>query len=176
MDELDFSPTRLVRNVLENYLVHGEIPELPETEIKAGAFVTLKNAEDEELRGCIGTIEPSTDLVTKEIAKNAVSSATNDPRFPSVSREELDNIKISVDILGKKEPVDDVSQLDPERYGVVVEKGQKRGVLLPDLEGVDTASRQLEIACRKAGISPGELDDIQASIYRFPVRRYEEEF
>ncbi len=175
MNELNFSPVRLARRTLELYLARGETPELPDTDKKAGAFVSLKTAESEELKGCIGTIEPSEDNVAEEIAKNAISAATKDPRFPSLKRDELDKIKISVDILGEKEPVKDLSRLDPEKYGVIVERGERRGVLLPDLEEVDTARRQLEIACRKAGIGPGELESSETTIFRFPVVRYEEE-
>ncbi len=175
MKDLNFSPVKLAREVLETYLEEGEMPELPAVDIRAGAFVSIKTAEEEELRGCIGTIEPCADSLAEEIAQNAVSAACKDPRFSSLRKEELAGVKISVDVLGEKEAVDDLSQLDPKRYGVIVEKGGRRGVLLPDLEGVDTARRQLNIACQKAGIETGELQQGEVCIYRFPVRRYEEE-
>ena len=175
MKDLNFSPVKLAREVLETYLEEGGFPELPAADIRAGAFVSIKTAAEEELRGCIGTIEPCADSLAEEIAQNAVSAACKDPRFPRLKKEELAGVKISVDVLGDKEAVDDLSQLDPKRYGVIVEKGGNRGVLLPDLEGVDTARRQLNIACQKAGIEPGELEHGGVCIYRFPVKRYEEE-
>ncbi len=175
MPELNFSPLELARRTLEEYLSTGEIPSLPEEDIKAGAFVSIKTAEEGKLRGCMGTIEPVTDSVSEEIARNAISAAEKDPRFAALSREELERVKITVDVLGEKEPVSEISQLDPQKFGVIVEKNNKRGVLLPALEDVDTAKKQLEIACKKAGISAGELDNPEVNIYRFPVTRYEEE-
>lgn len=133
---------------------------------RAACFVSLK--ENGDLRGCIGTIEPTQPTLAEEIIQNAISACSRDPRFPPVEPEELDLITCSVDVLSPPEPVDDISELDPKRYGVIVERGFARGLLLPDLEGIDTVEEQLAIACRKAGISPNE----PFSIKRFEVKRY----
>lgn len=141
-----------------------EVPE--EFRRPAGVFVSLK--KHGELRGCIGTIEPQHDSIAGEVVANAISAGTADPRFYPVSAAELDEIDISVDVLGPAEPVSDPSQLDPKRYGVIVRSGWRKGLLLPDLEGVDTVEQQLEIALQKAGISPQE----KYTIERFEVVRY----
>lgn len=134
-------------------------------EDRAGVFVSLK--KHGELRGCIGTTAPTAENVAAEIIRNAVSAGTRDPRFEPVAENELDFIDYSVDVLSPAEPADP-SQLDPKRYGVIVKNGGRSGLLLPDLEGVDTAERQLLIACRKAGIDPEEHFDV----YRFTVTRH----
>lgn len=132
----------------------------------AGVFVSLK--KHGQLRGCIGTIVPTRSSAAEEIVQNAISAATNDPRFPKVDASELDELEYSVDILGRPEPVESLDQLDPSRYGVIVSRGSKRGLLLPDLEGVDTVEEQVEIARHKADIGPGE----QVKLERFEVMRY----
>ncbi len=134
--------------------------------LKAGAFVSLYKGE--ELRGCIGTLEALETHVGEEIIKNALEAAFFDPRFVPVEQQELEQLSISVDVLKEKEPVETVEDLDPHRYGVVVEHQGKRGVLLPDLEGVDTPDKQLDIAAKKAGIMEGE----KMKVYRFEVLRY----
>jgi len=133
---------------------------------RAGTFVSLHKRG--ALRGCIGTFEPTCPNVAEEIIQNAISAATRDPRFPPVQDSELDDLEISVDVLSPPEPVESMAELDPERYGVIVESGWRRGLLLPDLEGVDTAEYQVEIARRKAGI--GAHEPVQ--LYRFEVKRY----
>ncbi len=133
---------------------------------RAGAFVSLKKGG--ELRGCIGTFQPTRDNLAEEIVSNAISAATRDPRFPPVSPDELPELEISVDVLSDPEPVEDVSELDPRRYGVIVQSGGRLGLLLPDLEGVDTVEQQLDIARRKAGIGAHE----PIHIYRFTVQRH----
>ncbi len=139
----------------------------PEMRGRAGTFVSLHDRRG-NLRGCIGTIEPQQPTVAQEVIQNAISAATRDPRFPPVQPEELEDLDIKVDVLSKPEPVDSLDQLDPKRYGVIVESGWRRGLLLPDLEGVDTVEYQVEIAMRKAGIRPGE----PMQLYRFEVKRY----
>jgi hypothetical protein len=134
---------------------------------KGAAFVCIKKHGD--LRGCIGTFRPTRDNLAEEIANNAISAACRDPRFPPVSREELADLQVSVDVLSEPESVPDASYLDPKKYGVIVEAGGRLGLLLPDLEGVDTVDQQLEIARNKAGIRPGE----PVQLYRFTVKRYE---
>jgi hypothetical protein len=122
------------------------------------------------LRGCIGTIEPVRNSLAHEIAENACAAATRDPRFPPVTREELEEIILSVDVLSTPEPVSSTGELDPSKYGVIVTKGPLRGVLLPDLPGVRTVEEQLGIALRKAGITNPE----HVQISRFTVDRHSE--
>ncbi len=161
----------LARKAVEGYIRYGKnykpaelTPEMAE---KAGVFVCLKRSG--QLRGCIGTFEPCRDNVAGETVENAISSATRDPRFPPVTPEELDDLTYSVDILGQPEPVAGIDQLDVKRYGVIVEAGPRRGLLLPDLEGVDSPQQQIAICRQKAGIGPDE----PVKLYRFEVRRYE---
>ncbi len=138
----------------------------PEMQERAGAFVSLHKHGG--LRGCIGTFEPTQPNVAQEIIRNAISSATQDPRFSPVQPAELADLEISVDVLSEPEPVQSLADLDPKRYGVIVESGWRRGLLLPDLEGVDSAEYQVDIARRKAGI--GRNEPVQ--FYRFSVRRF----
>ncbi len=171
--DLSIHPADLARKVLEYYLEEGRMPGLPETlpseyEMKAGVFVSLKKSG--QLRGCIGTFEPVRENLAEEIAANAVSAAVRDPRFPPVSRAELPELDLSVDILGPIEKVENEKELDPKEYGIMVRKGSRTGLLLPDLEGVDTVDQQVDIACRKAGIGPGEKPEL----FRFKVTRYPE--
>jgi len=133
---------------------------------RAGVFVSLKL--DGSLRGCIGTISPTTPSLADEIIRNAISAGTEDPRFPPVTEEELSRIEYSVDVLGKAEKIDSHDELDPVRYGVIVTKGHRRGLLLPNLEGIDTVEEQVSIALRKAGISPHE----DYRLERFEVVRH----
>lgn len=132
-----------------------------------GVFVSLKRGG--ELRGCTGTVSPAYGTLLEEIAHNAVASATRDPRLTPVEPAELDELDISVDILEPPEPARSLADLDPRRYGIIVSKGRRRALLLPDLPEVATPERQYELACRKAGLDPGE-DGI--SLRRFLTRRY----
>lgn len=134
---------------------------------RAGVFVSIKKRG--ALRGCIGTFLPTEENLAEEIITNAISSATRDYRFPPISPQELGELEYSVDILTPPEPAT-VEALDPQRYGVIVESGGRRGLLLPALEGVETVEQQLEIARRKAGI--GQDEPLQ--IYRFTVERHKE--
>jgi AmmeMemoRadiSam system protein A len=138
----------------------------PEMAEKAGVFVCLK--KDGQLRGCIGTFQPCCDNIALETMRNAVCAATQDPRFPSVSEDELSSLSYSVDVLSTPEKVHDTRELDTREFGVIVAAGTRRGLLLPDLEGVDSVEEQLRIARMKAGIAPQE--DIE--IFRFRVKRY----
>ncbi|TAN45036.1 MAG: AmmeMemoRadiSam system protein A [Nitrospirae bacterium] len=134
---------------------------------QAGVFVSLKKAG--QLRGCIGTFLPATENIHEEIVRNAVAAATEDPRFGPVGAEELDAITYSVDVLSFPEKVGGPGDLDPKKYGIIVSKGCQRGLLLPDLEGVDTVEDQLRITKMKAGINPYDND---IEIHRFTVTRY----
>lgn len=137
-------------------------------DMKAGAFVSIHKKG--ELRGCIGTVEATKENLALEIIHNAVEASSFDPRFAAVEPWELEELDIKVDVLKKPEPVVDLDELDPVRYGVIVEKGPRRGLLLPNLEGVDTYQEQIDIAMHKAGIrSPDGV-----ALYRFEVVRHEE--
>ena len=135
--------------------------------LRAGAFVSLH--KDGRLRGCIGTIQPVRNHIAEEIEENAISAATRDPRFSPVRPEELDSLEISVDILSKPEDIRSKAELDVKRYGVIVSKGARRGLLLPNLDGVDTVDEQLSIALRKAGIPEWEKG---VELQRFEVVRH----
>lgn len=134
--------------------------------VRAGVFVSIK--KHGELRGCIGTIQPTTDNLAQEIISNAISAASRDPRFPPIEAEELGDLTVSVDVLSPPEPVDDISALDAKKYGVIVQAGLKRGLLLPDLDGVDTPEEQIAICQRKGGIRPDET----VQLFRFLVTRH----
>ncbi len=171
MKESHHPLVQLAREAIKKYLEDGAVLKTPEDltpEMKArhGVFVSLKISG--MLRGCIGTFEPSASCVAEEVIHNAISSATKDPRFMPVTPAELADIVISVDVLTAPESVTSVSELDPGRYGVIVKSGYKRGLLLPDIEGVDTVEDQIEIAKRKAGI--GDREPVE--LFRFEVKRY----
>ena len=141
---------------------------LPEemTSRRAGTFVSIhKNGR---LRGCIGTIAATRENIAEEIIDNAISACSRDPRFSPITPDELKELEITVDVLGEPEPVSSVKELDVKRYGVIVSCGRKRGLLLPDLDGVDTVEEQLRIARRKGGI--GETE--RCVIERFEVVRH----
>ena len=142
--------------------------EMPEEMFKrrAGVFVSIK--KDGQLRGCIGTIQAVQSCMAEEIVENAISAAVRDPRFSPIEPEELEYLVISVDVLGDTEKIASPGELDTERYGVIVTKGRKRGLLLPNLEGIDTVEEQIAIAKQKAGIGPYEAVELE----RFEVVRH----
>jgi len=165
---------QLARDALEARVLEGRVPELPGwarelPDPPAGVFVCLK--KQGRLRGCIGTLEPTRESLAEEIRDNAVSAGLRDPRFSPVGPEELPELTYTVDVLGRPEPVDTLEELDPRRYGVIVSSGGRRGVLLPDLEGVDTPQQQVGIALEKAGISPGDSYRLE----RFRVIRHHQD-
>jgi hypothetical protein len=161
---------QLAKKAVETYVNEGKVirPEelTPEMKQKAGTFVSIHKCGG--LRGCIGTFEPTRRNVAEEIISNAISSATRDPRFPPVSPNELEDLDYSVDVLTKPREVESKEELDPKKYGVIVECGWRKGLLLPDLKGVDSVDEQINICCQKAGISPGE----PVKLYCFEVKRY----
>jgi AmmeMemoRadiSam system protein A len=161
---------RLAKRTVESYVRRGKVvpPKrlTPEMKPRAGVFVSIHRGG--ELRGCIGTIEPQRNNVAEEIIVNAISSASRDPRFYPVNADELAELEYSVDVLTKPEPIKSRKKLDPKRYGVIVEAGGRRGLLLPDLEGVDSADYQIDICRQKAGIMPDE----PVRLSRFEVKRY----
>lgn len=179
LNELQFLKTkksndyvRLARQSIKYYLEKETMMKVPENinkellENKAGVFVTIK--KHGELRGCVGTFVPTTNNIALEIIRNAIEAAFHDPRFKPLLPSEFDEIEISVDVLTKPEKATK-AMLDPKKYGVIVSSGYKRGLLLPDLEGIDTIDDQLRIACKKAGIT-GNYE-----IERFTVIRYHED-
>jgi len=163
---------RLARQSLESYVregrtlkLYGEFPE-EMLQKRAGVFVSIK--KNGHLRGCIGTIVPTRKNIAEEIIYNAISAGTQDPRFEPVSGSELDSLVYSVDVLSDPEPISSMEELDVKRFGVIVRKGYRSGLLLPDLEGVDTPAQQVSIALQKAGINPDE----DFTMERFEVKRY----
>lgn len=180
----------LVKLVVENYIKEGKIisppRDLPEEFFakKSGVFVSIKS--DKELRGCIGTYLPTKKNIAEEIIHNAIAAATEDYRFGPIQIEELPELSYTVYILEPPELVKDIKELDPKKYGIIVKTAPisepgtdvvfnghtvpKSGLLLPDLEGVDTVGQQISIACQKAGINP-EKEKIL--IYRFAVEKYD---
>ena len=163
---------KLAKDAVELYVREGKIRRIsdeeltPEMKEQAGVFVSLKISG--VLRGCIGTFQPMERDVAHEVVQNAVSAATRDPRFSPVRVEELEALEYSTDVLTPPMRIKDASELDPRRYGVLVRAGARRGLLLPDLEGIDTVEDQLSIAARKAGIPPGTPVELS----RFEVKRY----
>lgn len=164
---------QLARLSLQTYIRKGHplqaLPDDLPTELvshAAGVFVSLH--KDGRLRGCIGTTLPTEKNVAWEIVQNAISAGTRDPRFPAVRAGELDELTYSVDVLGQPEPVDSPAQLNPKQYGVIVSYGRKRGLLLPDLNGVDTVEQQITIARQKGGIR----EDDPYTLQRFKVVRH----
>jgi AmmeMemoRadiSam system protein A len=160
----------LAKRAVETFVREGKTikeEELtPEMKERAGVFVSIHKGG--ELRGCIGTFEPQRANVAEEVIANAIASATRDPRFFPITPDELKDLEYSIDVLTKPEPVKSQDQLDPKRYGVIVERGWQKGLLLPDLEGVDTVDYQIDICRQKAGIAPNE----PVKLYRFEVKRY----
>ncbi len=164
---------RLARATIDSWVGAGKKPELPEDlpeemmKNRAGVFVSLH--KDGRLRGCIGTIQPTRRNIAEEIVENGISASTRDPRFSPVRPDELDALEISVDVLGEPEKISSRDELDVKRYGVIVTKGFRRGLLLPNLDGVDTVDEQVAIALKKAGLSEREK---HFEMERFEVVRH----
>ena len=163
---------KLAWNAVEAYVLRREVLDVPAglpdemLSTQAGAFVSIH--EHGELRGCIGTISPTRSSVAEEIIGNAISASTRDPRFPAIKPDELPWLDINVDVLGEPEDIDSEDELDVKRYGVIVSCGHRRGLLLPDLDGIDTPRQQVEIAMKKGGIHKFEKYKLQ----RFEVIRH----
>ena len=162
---------RLARDAVEAFVREGRVLEPPPLSLqglpaRAACFVSLKTA-DGALRGCIGSVQFVEPDLPREVVRNAIDAASADPRFLPVAAEELPGLVYSVDVLGDPEPVEGLDGLDPRRYGVIVQNGRRRGLLLPDIEGVDTAEQQVAIAKGKALIEPDE----PVEMWRFEVKR-----
>jgi AmmeMemoRadiSam system protein A len=162
---------KLAKETIETYVIKGQTIKPPEyvdkkyMQNKAGVFVSLKI--DNHLRGCIGTFMPVTENIVEEVIRNAILAATGDPRFPPVREHELPNIRYSIDILSPPEKISDIRELDHKKYGIIVVSDYKKGLLLPDLEGVNSVEEQITIAKGKAGI----MSDEEVEIFRFEVKR-----
>ncbi len=164
------SLVKLAQKSVEEFVRYRKVikspePLSPELCEKAGVFVCIK--KDGQLRGCVGTFMPCRENLAEETVHNAISAATEDPRFSPITEVELGRLSYTVDVLSAPEKVEDLKELDPKKYGVIVASGQRRGLLLPDLDGVDSVKEQLRIARMKAGILPGE----SVVIFRFSVKR-----
>lgn len=166
----------LARRAVETFVLKRKVVE-PERGVassllsqRSACFVSIK-IEGQELRGCVGTIEPEHDSLAEEVVNNAIKAATRDPRFPPISAEELSLLRYSVDVLGGLEPAT-LEDLDPSVFGVVVtnDSGTRRGLLLPNIDGIRTADQQVGVAARKAGISPRAT----VKLFRFRTRRFQE--
>jgi AmmeMemoRadiSam system protein A len=164
---------KLAKNTVETYVKTNKIlpldKDLPQAMLKkkAGAFVSI-HQKSGELRGCIGTFLPTKPNLALEIITNAISSATQDPRFPPITKEELNNLTYSVDILSPPKKATK-KEINPKKYGLIVKtEDGRRGLLLPDLEGVDAPEKQIAICCQKAGIGPKEKINFQI----FTVERH----
>jgi AmmeMemoRadiSam system protein A len=168
---------RLARQTVETFVREGQVIAPPtvheESPLRqpAACFVSIKT-DHGDLRGCIGTIEPTYPSLAEELIANAVSAATHDPRFMPITAAELPHLRFSVDVLSAPEPAR-LEDLDPSIYGVIVtdEAGRQRGLLLPAIEGVETVGQQVAIAARKAGLRP----DAALKLYRFRVKRFNEQ-
>jgi AmmeMemoRadiSam system protein A len=167
---------KLARQTIETFIREGVTLDTPqnlaaEMRQRAGAFVTIRRHG--ELRGCIGTIQPTCENVATEVIQNAISSATRDPRFPPLNPDELEDIEVKVDVLGERERVHLLDELDPKRYGLIVQSRidpSRRGLLLPDLKGIDTAEDQVyHTRYFKAQITD---PDEPVEMFRFEVKRY----
>lgn len=178
VEKLEQLIPRIARDAIGKYLATGQIPRLEDEDPvkndillqKRACFVSIKETCTGKLMGCIGTIYPVTPSLGDEIIHNAISAAVEDPRFSPLSEDDLPRVTISVDILSSPKEITETNELDPSKFGVIVEKDLRRGVLLPDLEGISTIEQQLDIAARKAGIS--SLSG--ATVYKFTVSRYKE--
>ena len=164
---------QLARLAIEAYIRDGRTvrPSDAPTPIEgppAGVFVTIHTASTGELRGCIGTIQPTTSSLAQETINNAIAACTRDPRFPPMAPDELDDMMLDVSVLYPPEPIRSVDDLDPAHYGVIVQRGFRRGLLLPDIPGIDDAETQVAYARMKAGLRPAE----PVELFRFKVEKY----
>ena len=162
---------QLARKTIETYIKDGTIYGPPkeftqEMKEKAGVFVSLHRQG--QLRGCIGTFAPTTENVAQEVVRNAIESSSRDPRFPPMQADELKDLEISVDVLSQPVPAKSVKELDAKKFGVIVKSGQKRGLLLPNLPGVNTPEEQIAICKKKGWIA----DDEPIELFKFEVKRY----
>lgn len=174
-DALSLIITGLARNALETWVLEGRRIHPPEKldpclASPSACFVCIKAFG--ALRGCIGTVEPYTPTLAEEIIRNAIASGSHDPRFLPVAPHELPALRYTVDILGTMQPVDSLDAHDPKLHGLMVESRGRRGLLLPDIPGVDTTAQQLDICLAKAGIQ--SVTEVE-QLYQFSIQRFSEE-
>jgi AmmeMemoRadiSam system protein A len=166
----------LARRTIEHWVLDGERIDPPEDlslemRRRAGAFVTLRRGG--KLRGCVGTVAPACETVAQEVIRNAISAASYDTRFDPLRREELEDLEVKVDVLSEPEPVVSLDDLDPKHYGLIVQSKvdpSKRGLLLPDLEGVDTVEKQVRLTRHHKALITDPDEPVQ--MFRFEVIRY----
>ncbi len=163
----------LARATIEAYVREGRVlrpheAPAPVSGEPAGVFVTIHTQSTHELRGCIGTIQSTTPDVAEETIRNAIAAATRDPRFPPLTPPELDDLDIDVSVLHPAEKISSLDMLDPQRYGVIVQHGRRRGLLLPDIPGIDDAKTQVDLARQKGWIGRDE----PVELWRFQVDKY----
>lgn len=172
--------TKLAQNSIETYLETGKTMEVPQNlpddfyNVRKGVFITIYKKDnpkaEKNLRGCIGTFMPVKENIAMEIIDNAISAAIYDYRFTPVAESELENLQYEVSLLNPPERIDSMEKLDAKKYGVIVKSPDgKTGLLLPDIEGVNTPHHQILIACQKAGIDP-KIEKIE--LYRFTVEKH----
>lgn len=162
----------LARLTIEKFIKEDQVLAVPKNlpedlKQKAGVFVSI-HKKNGDLRGCIGTFMPTTNSIAEEIIRNAIEASSRDPRFAPIEEKELSDLDISVDVLSEPEPVKDIKELNAKKYGIIVLSRGRRGLLLPDLEGVDTPEQQIAICRQKAWIN--DTDPI--TIEKFEVRRF----
>lgn len=165
----------LAKKAIEKYINDGEILPAPSDlppefyDKKHGVFVSIHKGK--ELRGCIGTYLPAHENLAEEIILNAVAACSKDSRFSPITAEELPAVSVEVSLLGAPEKISGIDELDPKKYGVVVKCPDGRcGLLLPDIEGVDSTEQQILIACQKGGIKPAIDQNIE--IHKFQVIKF----
>jgi AmmeMemoRadiSam system protein A len=174
MPALNHHPlVQLAKATIEVYVCEGRKLQAREAPApveggRAGVFVTLHSRSTHDLRGCIGTISATESTLAEEVINNAISAATRDPRFPPVTRAEVSDLEIEVSVLYPPEPIASEAQLDPRHYGVIVQRGWRRGLLLPDIEGIDDVKTQIRYARMKAGFGANE----PVELFRFRVEKY----
>jgi len=164
--------SQLAKQAISEYLKNDKIidPPVDFSNTQAGVFVSL-HTKSGELRGCIGTYLPQYSNLAEEIINNAIAAAVQDNRFSPLTLNELENLEIGVDVLSEPVKVNNLDELDPKKFGVIVKSaGGRSGLLLPNLTGVDTVKKQLSIACQKAGIV---WPDEQPQIFKFTVERHD---
>lgn len=168
--------TDLVKQTIEDYIIRETLPQVKHlssslTIKSSGCFVSIHTLDKDLLRGCVGTIMPTHKSLGGEIIANSVEAAFHDPRFQPITKDELDNLKYSVDVLGKIEAIKSEEELNVKKYGVIVRSNDmiRSGLLLPNLDGIHDTTTQIQIAKEKAGIAPDE----DALLYRFTSERFD---
>lgn len=166
----------LARGAIRHHLETGSPPAFetqdPQLTAARGCFVTLYDGG--ALRGCVGTFDDR-EMLYRNALRMAIASATQDTRFPPVTKEELARIRIEISVLDKPEKIHSVEELVIGKHGVLVRHGPRTGTYLPHVaedEGWEAAEFIARCAREKAGLSPDEC--AAAEVYRFAVERFAE--